>query len=135
MPYYVTDKLLRVLNEKGIPLKKSKILIVGVAYKENVDDMRESPALKIMEILASEGCKLNYYDPYVPVLPRTRKYKFDLKSINVNRIKDDSYDAALILTNHSDVDYKVVQKKAKVIIDTRNALKIKGLKKGKVYKA
>ncbi len=135
MPYYVTDKLLRVLNEKGIPLKKSKILIVGVAYKENVDDMRESPALKIMEILASEGCKLNYYDPYVPVLPRTRKYKFDLKSININRIMDDSYDAALILTNHSDVDYKVVQKKAKVIIDTRNALKIKGLKKGKVYKA
>ena len=97
--------------------------------------MRESPALKIMEILASEGCKLNYYDPYVPELPRTRKYDFDLKSVNLNKVKNDQYDAALILTNHSDVDYKVIQKKAKVVIDTRNALKIKGLKKGKVYKA
>jgi len=135
MPYYVTDKLLRVLNEKGIPLKKAKILIVGVAYKENVDDMRESPALKVMEILSHEGCKLNYYDSYVPELPRTRKYDFDLKSVNISKAKDNSYDAALILTNHSNVDYKIVLKKAKVIIDTRNAMKIKGLKKGKVYKA
>ena len=135
MPYYVTDKLLRVLNEKGISLKKAKVLIVGVAYKENVDDMRESPALKIIEILGNEGCKISYYDPYVPELPRTRKYDFDLKSVNINKSKDEFFDAALIITDHSEVDYKLVKKKAKVVIDTRNAIKIKGLKKGKVYKA
>ncbi len=135
MPYYVTDKLLRVLNEKGIPLKNAKILIVGVAYKENVDDMRESPALKVIEILSKEGCKLNYYDPYIPELKRTRKYNFDLKSVALEKTRDDHYDAALILTDHSIVDYKMVLKKAKVVIDTRNALKIKGLKKGKIYKA
>ncbi len=135
MPYYVTDKLLRVLNGRGVPLKKSKILIIGVAYKENVDDMRESPALKVMEILSSEGCRLDYFDPFIPELPRTRKYNFDLKSVNIKKIKDDYYDGAIILTDHSDVDYDFILKKAKVVIDTRNAIKIKGLKRGKVHKA
>jgi len=135
MPYYVTDKLLRVLNEIGVPIKKSKILIVGVAYKENVDDMRESPALKVMEILLSEGCKLNYFDPYISELPRTRRYDFDLKSVNIDRTKNNYYDVAIILTDHLNVDYKLILKKAKVVIDTRNAMKIKGLKRGKIYKA
>jgi len=135
MPYYVADKLLRTLNTKGIPLKNAKILIVGVAYKSDVDDMRESPALKVMEILSKEGCRINYYDPYIPKLPATRKYKFDLRSIDVEKVKENYYDAAMIITDHSDVDYKNIAKKAKVIIDTRNAMKIKGLKKGKVFKA
>ena len=135
MPYYVTDKLLRVLNERGIPLKGAKILIVGVAYKENVDDMRESPALKVMDILMGEGCIQDYYDPWVPALPRTRKYDFNLRSIDIDKIKDDHYDAALILTNHANVDYDLVKRKAKAVLDTRNTFKIKGLKKGKITKA
>ncbi len=135
MPYYVADKLLRTLNTKGIPLKNAKILIVGVAYKSDVDDMRESPALKVMEILSKEGCRINYYDPYIPILPATRKYKFDLRSIDIEKVKENYYDAAMIITDHSDVDYKNIAKKAKIVIDTRNAMKIKGLKKGKVFKA
>ena len=135
MPYYVADKLLRTLNTKGIPLKNAKILIVGVAYKSDVDDMRESPALKVMEILSKEGCRINYYDPYIPILPATRKYKFDLRSIDIEKVKENYYDAAMIITDHSDVDYKNIAKKAKIVIDTRNAMKIKGLKKGKIFKA
>jgi len=135
MPYYVIDKLLRVMSSKGIPLKNAKILIVGVAYKADVDDMRESPALKVMELLAKEGCRQDYYDPFVPELPKTRKYDFNLRSVNIEKIKKEHYDAALILTKHSDIDYKMIAEKAKIVVDTRNAMKIKGLSKGKVFKA
>ena len=89
----------------------------------------------VSSVLSAEGCKLTYYDPYIPELPATRKYNFNMKSVNLEKIKDNFYEAAIIITDHSDVEYKQVVKKAKIVIDTRNAMKIKGLKKGKIYKA
>ncbi len=135
MPYYVVEKTIKALNAQGISIKGAKILIVGVAYKPDVDDTRESPGLKIMALLEKEGARVDYHDPYVPILPKTRKYKFDKISVPLTTEKIIQYDAIIIVTNHSNIDYSFIAEKAKLIIDTRNALKVKGLRSGKVWKA
>ena len=124
------------LNTIGLSVSEAKILIIGVAYKPDVDDMRESPALKIIDLLKKEDvAQIDYYDPYVPLLPPTRKYQFKLKSININKIGREAYDLIVILTNHSNIDYKDIVEKGKIIIDTRNALKQKGIKSKKIFKS
>ena len=135
MPYYVVDKVTKALNAGGHSTKGARVLVIGVAYKPDVDDMRESPALKVIKILKNEEADVDYYDPYIPELPETRKYKFDLKSVDIEKIPDNRYDAAIIVTNHSGVDYHRLLKKAKVVIDTRDALKQKGIKSDKIWKA
>ncbi|RKY92957.1 nucleotide sugar dehydrogenase [candidate division KSB1 bacterium] len=135
MPYYVVEKTIKALNTNNIPVKGAKILLVGVAYKPDVDDMRESPALKIMDLLEKEGARVDYHDPYIPVLPKTRKYQFKKTSISLTPQNIAQYDAVVITTNHSNIDYQLIAEKAKLIIDTRNALKIKGIQKGKIWKA
>lgn len=135
MPYYVVEKTIKALNAQGISIKGAKILMVGVAYKPDVDDTRESPGLKIMALLEKEGARVDYHDPYVPILPKTRKYKFDKISVPLTAEKIIQYDAIIIVTNHSNIDYGFIAEKAKLIIDTRNALKVKGLRSGKVWKA
>ncbi len=135
MPYYVVEKTIRALNAHNVPIKGAKILLVGIAYKPEVDDMRESPALKIMALLEQEGSVVDYHDPYIPVLPKTRKYQFEKSSVLLTAQNIAQYDAVVITTNHSNVDYQLIAEKAKLIIDTRNALNIKGTQKGKVWKA
>ena len=135
MSYYVVEKTIKALNANGIPVKGAKILLIGIAYKPDVDDMRESPALKIMALLEQEGALVDYHDPYIPVLPKTRKYHFEKGSVPLTPKNIVQYDAVIITTNHSNIDYQLIFEKAKLIIDTRNALNTKGIQNGKVWKA
>lgn len=134
-PYHVVDKAIEVLNEHQKTLKGSKILILGVAYKKNIDDMRESPSLKLIEILREKGAEVDYNDPYLPKLPPTRKYKFNMHSVELRKDSIRLYDLVILATDHDDYDYSFIRKNAKLILDTRNAFKIKGLNEDNIYKA
>jgi len=135
MPYYVVEKTIKALNAHKKSIKGAKILLLGLSYKPDIDDLRESPALKIMELLMREGADVDYSDPYFPELPPLRKYKFDKKSVNIVPKTLKNYDCIVITTNHSTFDYDMILEHAKLIVDTRNALKLKGIVNGKVYKA
>ena len=135
MPYFVIEKTIRALNNAGKSIKGAKILVLGVAYKPDVDDMRESPSLKVIDLLQKEGAIVDYNDPYIPRIPETRKYKFDMESVPLTPENISSYDAVLIATDHSVYDYEMIEKYAKLIIDTRNALRKKGINNGKIVKA
>ena len=119
MPRWVISKTMDALNEHGKSLKGAKILVLGIAYKKNVDDMRESPAVALMELLKEKGAKVEYTDPHVPVFPKIRGHKFDLTSINPTEENIAEYDLLLLATDHAKFDYKLFQKHAKLIIDTR----------------
>src|SRR5262249_5710092 len=124
---WVVHKLVDSLNEKGRSLKGSKILLLGVAYKKNVDDTRESPALEIMELLRGRGAEIAYHDPHVPTLPRTRRHHFNLRSIDLRRESISSFDAVIIVTDHDLFDYDTLLRGARLIVDTRNALRRRGI--------
>jgi len=134
-PYYVIERLIRAMNYKRLSIVDAKILVVGLSYKPNVDDMRESPALKIMELLLKEQAKVDYHDPYFPSVPPTRKGDFKMDSVNLAKIGDDYYDAAVIVTDHANVDYTQVLNKAKIVVDTRNVIKRLGLQSEKLWTA
>ena len=119
MPYWVVNKVVSALNDRGRPVKGSKVLVLGIAYKKNVDDMRESPSVKLMELLREKGAEVAYSDPHVPVFPTMREHHFDLSSVELTRDTIVSYDLLLLATNHSAFDYDLIQKHAKVIVDTR----------------
>ncbi len=135
MPYFVIEKTIKALNAHGKSIKGAKILVLGVAYKPDVDDMRESPSLKVIDLLKKEGAEVDYNDPYIPEIPETRKYKFKMKSVELTPENLKSYDAVLITTDHSVYDYETIEKYANLIIDTRNALKKRGIINGKIVKA
>ncbi len=136
MPYWVVQKTIDALNERGASIKNANILILGVAYKKDIDDMRETPALKVMEILREKNARCDYFDPYVAKLPPTRKYQYDMSSIQLVPETIKRYDAVIVVTDHSDVDYAMVRQNAKLIIDSRNVYKLNGVKKdGNVVKA
>lgn len=119
MPHWVVGKLGDALNDRERSVKGSKILVLGIAYKKDVDDMRESPSVEIMEILRDKGAQVAYSDPHVPVFPKMREHHFDLKSVPLTAESIVSYDALLLATNHKSFDYELIQKHAKLIIDTR----------------
>jgi len=119
MPLWVIGKLEAALRERGISLARSKVLVLGIAYKKNVDDTRESPAVEMMELLAARGAKVAYSDPHVAVFPRMREHKFDLKSVALTSDAVASYDALLLATNHDAFDYKALARAARLIVDTR----------------
>ena len=138
MPDYVIKKLLRALDQnfsKG--LNKSKILILGIAYKKNVDDMRESPSLVLFEKLEDRGAIVDYYDPYIPEIPMTREHAAlaGKKSISLNETILASYDSILICTDHDELDYDFVVKNAKLVVDSRNATKRVTTDRHKIVKA
>jgi UDP-N-acetyl-D-glucosamine dehydrogenase len=135
IPYYVVNKIQDALNSRGKSLRGSKILILGVAYKKDVDDARESPALAIMDLLQKKGAILLYHDPFIPILPPFRKYSFKLKSTPLTRSLLHRIDAAVVVTDHSSIDYRWIVANVPLIIDTRNVTK--GLKqwKNKIVKA
>jgi len=125
MPRYVISKLTEGLD-RGFKksLSDSKILLLGMAYKKNVDDMRETPTLKIIDLLEARGAKVDFHDAWIPVVPSTREHPeyAGRKSIPLDAKLIASYDAVVIVTDHDDVDYALVGKNAKLIIDTRNAM-------------
>lgn len=135
-PYYVVERLVDLLSrKKKTSLKDSKILILGAAYKKNIDDMRESPTLKLMDILFSKGAKVDYYDPYVKVLPKSRRYNFRISSIKLTKENLKKYDAVIVSTDHDEVDYKLIADNSGLIIDTRNIYERMGIKSSKIFKA
>lgn len=119
MPAWVVNKLVDALNDRSLSLKGAKILMIGIAYKKNVDDMRESPAVEIMEILASRAAVVDYCDPYVPVFPRMPEHAFDASSIELTGEKLALYDAVIIATDHDIFDYQLILENARLIIDSR----------------
>lgn len=119
MPAYVLGKLMDGLNNHGKALSNSKILVLGIAYKKNVDDMRESPSVQIMELIRDKGAALDYSDPHVPVFPKMRAHKFDLSSVEITAETLVGYDAVVLTTNHDRFDYDLIKQHAKLIVDTR----------------
>jgi UDP-N-acetyl-D-glucosamine dehydrogenase len=119
MPEWVTGKLVDALNDHGKPVKNSKILVLGIAYKKNVDDMRESPSVELMQILQDKGAVISYSDPHVPTFPDMREHSFDLDSVELNIDTISSFDAVLLATNHDSFDYDMIKAAAKILVDTR----------------
>jgi UDP-N-acetyl-D-glucosamine dehydrogenase len=123
MPRYVTNRLMHELNRHEKSLKGSRILLLGMAYKKNIDDMRESPSIKLVEQLVNRGAKLDYHDPYIPVYHDEHGADIHLSSVPLSAEMLASYDAVLISTDHDDVDYAFVVKHSRLVLDTRNATK------------
>jgi len=126
MPYYVVTKTVEALNENGKSIKRAKILILGLAYKEDIDDQRESPSLKIISLFKKRGANVSYNDPYVPQAGGYRDYPgLVLESVDLTEKKLKECDAVVIVTAHSAYDFDWIAKNASLIIDTRNAIKKK----------
>ncbi|MDA9003879.1 nucleotide sugar dehydrogenase [bacterium] len=119
MPEWVVGKLTNALNSNKKSLNGSKILVLGISYKKNVDDMRESPSVEIMETLRERGSKVFYSDPHVPVFPEMREYKFNLKSIELTDDVIASFDAVILATDHDKFDYDLLLKHSKLLVDSR----------------
>lgn len=119
MPEWVVGKIAAALNDRTKSIKDSKILVLGIAYKKNVDDTRESPAVELMELLTARGAKVDYSDMHVPVFPKMREHRFELESVALTPRTVASYDVVLVATNHDAFDYAMIGKHAKLIVDTR----------------
>jgi len=116
---WIISKVVDALNERGLPLKEAKVLVLGIAYKKNIGDTRESPSVVLMEKLEKRGAVVNYSDPYVPVFPEMRAHHFDLSSVDITPDNLSEYDCVIIATNHDNFDYKLIRKHASLIVDTR----------------
>ncbi len=121
MPYHVVDAVVEGLSRQGKALHSSKVLILGVAYKKDIDNVRESPAMKIMELLEAKGSVVAYHDPFVPRIGKMRGYNFGLESVPLTAETLRAYDCALIVTDHGAIDYDQVVRESALVIDTRNA--------------
>lgn len=132
MPEYVINKLMDGLNQHQKSLNGSRVLVLGIAYKKNVDDMRESPSVEIMEMLRNKGAEVAYSDPHVPKFPKMREHCFDLSSTEMTPENLRSFDAVVLATNHDKFDYEAIYEHARLIIDSRG--QYRGLN-GKVIKA
>lgn len=121
MPHYVIGKLQRALNKRGKPLSGAKLLVIGIAYKPDIADPRESPAFEILELLLESGAKVSYHDPHIPVAPKMRTWPDlpPLESVDIDAENVGSQDAVLVITNHSSIDYAALARSAQLIIDTR----------------
>lgn len=119
MPHWVVSKVVDALNDRQQSVKGSRILVLGIAYKKNVDDMRESPSVELIELLVARGAHVDYSDPHVPEFPKMRKHHFDLKTVAIIEKTLSSYDLVLIATNHDAFDYEFIRKHSKLIVDTR----------------
>jgi len=128
MPYHVLDSVAKALNQQKKALNGSRILVLGVAYKKDIDDLRESPALTIIELLRQSGAEVSYHDPYFPVIGKGRKYDLQMKCAPLENLSQ--YDCVLIVTDHSDYDYGAIVKESQLVVDTRNATR--GIKSPKI---
>ena len=137
MPYYVVEKTVEALNKNKKSLNGSNVLILGASYKKDIDDMRESPTLKLIEILREKGATVDYNDPYVPKLPPSRKYKYDMSSVELTKENLSKYDVILLSTDHTyyKENSEFIIQNSKLIVDSRNAFKANGRSEGKIQKA
>lgn len=119
MPHWVVQKIIHALNERAKPVKGSRMLILGIAYKRDVDDMRESPSLTLLELLESRGALVEYSDPHVPRFPMMREHYHELQSVELTAKVIQSYDCVIVATAHSKFDYELIKKHAQLIVDTR----------------
>lgn len=126
MPEWIVEKLNDALNSVKKSINGSRILILGIAYKKNVDDMRESPAVAIMEILRIRGAEIAYSDPHVPVFPKMREHTFELSSVVLNSQSIASYDAVVVATNHDAFNYEEIAENAQLVIDSRGVYRAGG---------
>lgn len=122
MPHWVVEKITDALNERSKAIKGSRILVLGLAYKKNIDDTRESPAVEIMDLLQAKGAHIDYSDPHVPVFPRKRDYHFDLQSVALTPATIASYDCLVLATDHDAFDYPQLLQHARLVVDTRGRL-------------
>jgi UDP-N-acetyl-D-glucosamine dehydrogenase len=135
MPHYVIMKTMEALNERKKSLNGSKVLVLGLAYKKDIDDLRESPSIKLIELLRHKGAKVDYNDPYVPKAPKQRQHDLGMTSKKLSAKMLAGYDVVLISTNHTDYDYGWIVKNAKLVIDTRNATESVTTGRQKIVKA
>src|SRR5690554_5450169 len=119
MPEYVVSKLMDGLNQQGKSLKGSKVLVLGIAYKKNVDDMRESPSVEVLDRIRKKGAEVDYSDPHVSQFPGSKDYPFKLASIPITKNSLRSYDAVVVATDHDKFDFQFIFENSKLIIDTR----------------
>ncbi len=122
MPHYVIERTQHALNEHSKSIKGSKILVLGIAYKKNIDDPRESPSAEIIELLRDRGADVSYHDPHLAKFPAMRKHRVDLSSVSFTSATISGSDCVLILTDHDAVDYSMIGQHAKIVVDTRNAM-------------
>jgi UDP-N-acetyl-D-glucosamine dehydrogenase len=121
MPYFVLDHLAAGLNEHCKSIKGSKILVLGLAYKRDIDDLRESPSLTILELLRDKGAIVAYNDPYFPTVGRGRHYELNMTSTPIDNLAQ--FDAVIIVTDHTSYDFKAIVEQSQLVVDTRNATK------------
>jgi UDP-N-acetyl-D-glucosamine dehydrogenase len=126
MPAWVVERLTGALNERGKALRDAKVLVVGVAYKPNVSDIRESPAAEIIEKLQDRHAQVTYHDPHIPTFPSMRKYRIALESVPLEPRRLAEQDCVLIVTDHANIDWASIAEHAKLVVDTRNALRRAG---------
>ena len=119
MPYHVLESVGKALNKHRKALNGAKVLVLGLAYKKDIDDLRESPSLTIIELLQKEGAVVSYNDPYFPTVGKGRKYDLQMKCVPLDDLKQ--YDCVLIVTDHSDYDYARIVRESQLVVDTRNA--------------
>jgi UDP-N-acetyl-D-glucosamine dehydrogenase len=128
MPHFVVARTADALNSHMKPLMNSKILVLGVAYKRDIDDIRESPSLPIIKLLRDRGATVSYNDPYCPYVGQESHFNLDMSSVPLDELVD--YDCVLIITDHSDYDYERIVSESKLVVDTRNATK--GIRSDKI---
>ena len=123
MPHYVIDRLAAALNDHSKSVKGSRILVIGLAYKAEIDDVRESPSFELIELCQNRGAHVDYHDPLVPTTLAGRKYDLQMSSVAVDAASIASYDCVLISTAHSSIDYAAIAQHAKLVVDTRDAMR------------
>jgi UDP-N-acetyl-D-glucosamine dehydrogenase len=128
MPYHVLESVGKALNTHKKALNGSKVLVLGLAYKKDIDDLRESPSLTIIELLQKEGAQVSYNDPYFPTVGKGRKYDLQMKCVPLENLGQ--YDCVLIVTDHSDYDFERIVRESQLVVDTRNATR--GIKSPKI---
>ena len=135
MPEYVVEHVAKALNESKRAVNGSKVLVLGLAYKKDIDDIRESPSIELIELLKRRGAHVDYNDPHIPTTHKQREHDLGMKSVPLTPAKLKTYDCVVISTDHSAYDYDMIVKCSKVVVDSRNATAgVKGPKKN-VYKA
>jgi len=135
MPHWVIDRSMRALNEDRKSLRGSKVLVMGIAYKKNIDDPRESPAAEIIELLLDSGAEVSYHDPHLPQFPPMRKHRLELRSTPLTAKAISEADLVLIVTDHDAVNYDLIGEHAKLIVDTRNAMSRVARVRGRLVKS
>jgi UDP-N-acetyl-D-glucosamine dehydrogenase len=130
MPYFVVENIIEAMSQRGKALHGSRVLVLGLAYKRDIDDLRESPSLTIIELLQKRGAHVEYNDPFFPTVGQGRKYALNMASTPLEKIPE--FDCVVIVTDHSKYDYRAIVKQAKLVVDTRNATK--GIEAGNVVR-